>query len=147
MNPHRDPTANVPPAQPPPKGDLTPAGQADSRAPVFHAETHPPGTAPKDSTFLPQPVGEFPVRDFDASHDVPVGGENFFPGATSADVHRGLGHPGQGMTSRELHGGRERDVGMSMEDSIGSRKLDVGRGRGKASADYPTAEERVPDSA
>lgn len=28
------------------------------------------------------------------------------PGATSADVHTGLGHPGQGQTSNELqHGG------------------------------------------
>lgn len=78
-------------------------------------------------------------------------------GATSADVHQGLGHPGSGQTSQELHGGKRSKEGhfaasakgnISMEDSIGSRKLDIGReGRGKASRDHPAAEDRVPESA
>lgn len=76
------------------------------------------------------------------------------PGATSADVHQGYGHPGQGMTSQELHGGRrkkeggEKPSGSTLEDSVGSRKLDIGHeNRGKASTEYPVAENREPVSA
>jgi hypothetical protein len=34
-------------------------------------------------------------------------------GATSADVHTGLGHPGQGQTSSELHDGSRRGQGLA----------------------------------
>ena len=90
--------------------------------PEFHAETHPPGTAPASNTFHPQGVPEVPGG----------AGENVMPGATSADVHQGIGHPGQGMTSQEMHGGKrtkqgkgqERPEGLSLDDELGARKLD-----------------------
>ncbi|KAL3954743.1 hypothetical protein ACCO45_010306 [Purpureocillium lilacinum] len=120
--------------------------------PEFHAETHPPGTAPASRTFQPQPVNE----------TVPSGGavpaaSDTLPGATSADVHRGLGHPGQGMTSQELHGGKRKKDGAGLE-GVGANASDPAheRGfdrdyetgyRGKAREDYPGAEERVPVSA
>lgn len=45
------------------------------------------------------------VVDEDASARSPIvaSAGDTLGGATSADVHDGLGHPGQGMTSNELH--------------------------------------------
>ncbi|GJC85536.1 hypothetical protein ColLi_08374 [Colletotrichum liriopes] len=57
--------------------------------PEFHAQAYPAGTAPKENTFQPN-VQETPgqalnpeARTYTAAND--------FPGATSADVHAGLG--------------------------------------------------------
>jgi hypothetical protein len=46
------------------------------------------------------------------------------PGATSADVHTGLGHPGSGMTSREIrhggqHGRKSERVGVAKYGTAG----------------------------
>ncbi|KAG9776355.1 hypothetical protein KCU88_g4902, partial [Aureobasidium melanogenum] len=78
-------------------------------APEFSAQTLPPGSAPKESTFQPNPVGEVPGQannpDVLRSHGkegVQTDALSTLPGATSADVHKGLGHPGQGQTSTEL---------------------------------------------
>ncbi|KAK5047293.1 hypothetical protein LTR84_006815 [Exophiala bonariae] len=78
-------------------------------APEFSAQTLPPGTAPKDSTFTPNPVNETPGQannpDVQRSHGkegVATDALSTLPGATSKDVHTGLGHPGQGQTSREV---------------------------------------------
>jgi len=57
----------------------------------------PPSSAPPDRTFEPAAV-ENTVGD----SIFPTGIEGQ-PGATSSDVHRGMGHPGSGMTSKELH--------------------------------------------
>lgn len=81
-------------------------------------------------------------------------------GATSADVHTGLGHPGSGMTSQEEHGGKRKKVGAGLEgvgtsltDPIHDKGADRehetdyrGKG-GEAAATYPGAEERVAASA
>lgn len=97
----------------------------NDRKPEFHAETHPPGTAPAEASFQANPdVGEAPGH-YNAQYGI-----EGIPGATSKDVHTGLGHPGSGMTSKEAHGGKrerggkELPSGMDMEDSAGSRKLD-----------------------
>ncbi|KAJ9606928.1 hypothetical protein H2200_008939 [Cladophialophora chaetospira] len=78
-------------------------------APEFSAKTLPPGTAPKESTFQPNPEGEVPGQALNDNVDRSHGKEgvrtdalNSLPGATSKDVHTGLGHPGQGQTSNEL---------------------------------------------
>ena len=78
-------------------------------APEFSAKTLPPGTAPKESTFQPNPTSEIPGQAFNDNVDRSHGKEGVrtdplstLPGATSADVHTGLGHPGQGQTSTEL---------------------------------------------
>lgn len=127
----------------------------NDRVPEFHAETHAPGTAPASRTFQPNPQGQTPAGSQDGTNGAKASAT--LSGATSADVHTGLGHPGSGQTSQELHGGHRKKEdhfaapaqgNVGMEDSIGSRKLDVDReGRGKASANYPTAEDRVSESA
>lgn len=127
----------------------------NDRVPEFHAEAHPPGTAPADQTFQPKPEGQIPGGSEDGASGARA--STTLGGATSADVHQGLGHPGSGQTSKELHGGHRSKEGhfaapadgsIGMEDSIGSRKLDIGHtDRGKDSANYPTANDRVPESA
>ena len=47
-----------------------------------------------------------------------------FPGATSGDVHTGLGHPGQGQTSTEIrkegqHTNKREGVGLQAEGGSG----------------------------
>jgi hypothetical protein len=85
-------------------------------------------------------------------------------GATSADVHTGLGHPGQGQSSHELrHGEKKGGQGLSgLADSVGQgdvkslkddprhavqRNLgDVPAGE-RGNTGGPSAQERVPESA
>lgn len=80
------------------------------------------------------------------------------PGATSGDVHQGMGHPGSGMTSSEMHGGKgkkERSglegVGASLTDPARERRFDVGVEPGERGKTNPEnmvgAEERLPTSA
>ncbi|KAG6900774.1 hypothetical protein C0993_002198 [Termitomyces sp. T159_Od127] len=50
-----------------------------------------------------------------------IGARDTLGGATSSDVHAGLGHPGSGQTSQELHHdgrrGRERDTQIHYQGS------------------------------
>jgi len=78
-------------------------------APEFHAQTLPAGTAPKESTYQPNPTSEVPGQADNENVLRAHGKESTrtdplstLPGATSADVHTGLGHPGQGQTSTEV---------------------------------------------
>ncbi|KAF6829605.1 hypothetical protein CMUS01_08093 [Colletotrichum musicola] len=129
--------------------------------PEFHAQAHPAGTAPPEATFKPNPTFETPGQALNpdattrtAAHD--------FPGATSADVHTGLGKPVQGQTSTELHGenlgrrGKEsaglEGVGASGKDNFRERRLDVdvqpgSRGKSLNAENVTPAENRVPVSA
>ncbi|KAL0938062.1 uncharacterized protein CTRU02_207793 [Colletotrichum truncatum] len=105
--------------------------------PEFHAQAYPAGTAPSENTFRPNATSETPGQalnpDIDPSSRT---GATDFPGATSADVHTGLGKPIQGQTSAELHGsnvGRRNKesaglegVGASGKDNFRDRRLDVG---------------------
>jgi len=105
-------------------------------APEFHAQQLPAGTAPKSSTFKPNPVDETPgqANNPDASETATAADD--FPSATSADVHTGLGHPGSGQTSASIrHDGkpkREREgkglqgeggTGMQGEESAEAKSL------------------------
>ncbi|KOS19636.1 hypothetical protein ESCO_000048 [Escovopsis weberi] len=84
----------------------------NDRIPEFHAETHPPGSAPPQATFQPNPSPEngptFTYPDEDQSGDFEGagagggGGALDMPGATSRDVYAGMGKPLQGMEGREL---------------------------------------------
>ena len=87
-------------------------------APEFHAKTLPPGSAPTDRTFKPNATSEVPGQaDNDAverSHgkeSTKTTAESTLGGATSADVHTGSGHPGQGQSSRELRHDRNNPGG------------------------------------
>lgn len=74
--------------------------------------------------------------DEDASADIPVltRASDTLVGATSADVHDGLGHSGQGMTSKELrhdgqpgrkrHGQGTDQFGHEGREEHSSKKLD-----------------------
>ena len=88
---------------------------AADNAPEFSAQTLPAGTAPADRTFSPNPVSEVAGQALnpdasDNSEDAAAtstSAADTLGGATSADVHTGYGHPGQGMTSNELrHDGK-----------------------------------------
>lgn len=88
-------------------------GQKTSPAdfvPTFHTQTLSPGTAPEDRTFVPRNV-----ENIVGDEIFPTGTEGM-PGSTSADVHQGIGHPGQGMTSREIrHDGQQQGKGPKRE--------------------------------
>ena len=101
------------------------------RAGEFTVQTLPPGTAPPESTFQPNPVNETPGQA--DNHDT-LGADDkestytdaldTLGGATSADVHKGLGHPGQGQTAREIkHGGGK---GASKSEGAGLQGLTTG---------------------
>ncbi|KAJ8607657.1 hypothetical protein MRB53_040120 [Persea americana] len=78
--------------------------RCNDAAPEFEAKVLPAGSAPADRTFKPNPINEIPgqANNPDVPDDQKADPLDF-PGATSGDVHTGLGHPGQGMSSAELH--------------------------------------------
>lgn len=101
------PLLTLPPPQHKPGNE-----QGNDALPEFHAETHPPGTAPKESTFAPQNSYETPVE----------GGGADYPTSTSKDVHNAHGfqegRPMQGQTSRETrgaHAGKNKKEGTGLE--------------------------------
>ncbi|XP_014558995.1 hypothetical protein COCVIDRAFT_93094 [Bipolaris victoriae FI3] len=73
--------------------------------PEFHAQTLPAGSAPADKTYTPNPDLNNQKMYQQASDTL--------QGATSADVHTGLGHPGQGQTSKELRDGSSVGQGLA----------------------------------
>ncbi|KAL1592391.1 hypothetical protein SLS60_011470 [Paraconiothyrium brasiliense] len=123
--------------------------------PEFSAQTLPAGTAPASSTYTPNPDLNNQEMYQDASSTI--------GGATSADVHTGLGHPGSGQTSSELHGTKKRDrtgltgltSTMETNDKVTGkdpyfahqRNLeDVPAGQ-RGNIGGPPAQERVPETA
>lgn len=121
--------------------------------PEFHAETYPPGTAPREATFTSN-VDESGATS--AAAGAPSAADTL-GGSTSADVHAGYGKPMQGQTSQEIHGTEKKNrsglegVGASAGvDSVRQKGADLPEGvhhgvrGGKTSADYPAAEEQEP---
>ena len=76
----------------------------NDKAPEFSAQTLPPGTAPKESTFQPNPTDEAPpVMPDNADPEAEqTKASDTIIGSTSGDVHTGLGHPGAGQSSAEM---------------------------------------------
>lgn len=77
--------------------------------PEFHAQTVPPGTAPAESTYSANMENKFGSQamnpDVDRSHgkeSTKTTASSTIRGATSKDVHHGLGHPGVGQTNSEV---------------------------------------------
>ena len=91
------------------------ASQKDT-VPEFSAQTLPAGSAPASSTYEPNP-------DLD-NQKMYQKASSTLGGATSADVHTGLGHPGQGQTSKEL-----RHDGQSKGQGFGHAGLDTTKER------------------
>jgi hypothetical protein len=71
--------------------------------PTFETEVLPAGSAPASKTFQPNPDLNNQKMYQDASSTI--------TGATSSDVHTGLGHPGQGQTSNELRHANKKGGG------------------------------------
>ncbi|KAJ9298108.1 hypothetical protein DTO271G3_3713 [Paecilomyces variotii] len=99
-------------------------------APEFHAQVLPPGTAPASSSYQPNPINETPgqANNPDAlrghGKESTYTAANSIPGATSKDVHRGLGHPGVGETNNEIrHDGQHhrKRAGQGLEGVGASR--------------------------
>jgi hypothetical protein len=72
--------------------------------PEFHAETLPAGTAPSESTFEPNPTSDVPGQANNPDATERTNAQDTIVGATSQDVHTGLGLPIQGQSSQQLHG-------------------------------------------
>jgi len=86
-------------------------------APEFHAKTLPAGSAPASRTFKPDTDNEVPPDGTDADAAQPNAADTII-GATSADVHTGLGHPGAGQSSAEIHHdgqSHRKNPGQSLE--------------------------------
>ncbi|KJZ75916.1 hypothetical protein HIM_04740 [Hirsutella minnesotensis 3608] len=146
-----------------PSKPLTTKGHApgikvgNDQMPEFHAETHAPGTAPAEHSFRPDPVSEVPGQADNSAMQSRTSALDTLPGATSADVHQGHGHPGSGMSSQEMHGGKRKKHGAGLE-GVGANASDAAReygfdrdhAKGPRSGgmeNYPGAEEAVSVSA
>lgn len=160
---HEEFRSRVPPSEPlTTKGHKPGVLVGNEAVPEYHAEAFPPGTAPREHTFQPRPE-EFAGQGSQAYPETTVDPLDSLPGSTSQQVHTGLGKPIQGQENRELHKDhtrkREKEglglagVGASVGVDMARQKgADLPEGvhkgmRGKASADYPSATERVPESA
>lgn len=112
-------TGHVKPSEPLQRGGHQPGRLVGKDAlPTFSAETLPAGSAPKSATHDPNP-------DLN-NQKMYQGASSTLTGATSADVHTGLGHPGQGQTSSELHDGTRVGHGL-----VGLAKDYPNKGPGK----------------
>ncbi|KAL8643421.1 MAG: hypothetical protein Q9226_008390, partial [Calogaya cf. arnoldii] len=81
-------------------------------APEFSAKTLPPGSAPKDRTFQPNNISEVPgqadnenVLRSHGKESTHTTASSTLGGATSGDVHTGLGKPVQGQNVSDRGGG------------------------------------------
>ncbi|KAI9880242.1 MAG: hypothetical protein M1830_004586 [Pleopsidium flavum] len=102
-------------------------------APEFSAKTLPPGSAPADRTFKPNPSSEVPSQaDNDnvlRSHgkeSTYTAASDTLGGSTSADVHTGMGKPMQGQTSSEMRqegGKRTGLVGVGASGAASTNQM------------------------
>ncbi|KAL8881921.1 MAG: hypothetical protein Q9192_007689 [Flavoplaca navasiana] len=81
-------------------------------APEFSAKTLPPGSAPTDRTFQPNNISEVPgqadnenVLRSHGKESTHTTASSTLGGATSGDVHTGLGKPVQGQNVSDRGGG------------------------------------------
>jgi hypothetical protein len=127
-------------------------------APEFSAQTLPAGTAPKSSTYTPNPDLNN-QKTFTSASSTLVG-------ADSGSVHTGLGHPGSGQTSQDLHdnstkqGGSGGLAGLKENHEQGNvrdlkddpthakqRNLEEPAAGTRGNTGGPPAEEREPEQA
>lgn len=129
--------------------------------PEFHAQTYPAGTAPKESSFHPNPTSEIPGQGNNdlmdqSSKTSPLD----MPGATSKDVYNEspIGRPvkGQGDIDRrraelgglEGLGHHPRSMEKRVGESVGESRTDLPQGvGGNVRSKGIPAEERLPESA
>jgi len=135
--------------------------------PEFHAQTYPPGSAPKEHTFNPNPESSVPGQALNDNMDPSMrSGALDMPGATSKSVYdkSTFSRPMEGQTSREVRSNRAgrhglEGVGASTPDEtiegvVRAKGADLpeGIGRGvkakmeKSEGGYE-AQQRIPASA
>ncbi|KAL2153829.1 hypothetical protein VTH82DRAFT_2504 [Thermothelomyces myriococcoides] len=125
-------------------------------APEFRAETHAPGSAPKEHSYRPNPVHETPGQALNPDASAETGGRTAaldMPGATSGEVYNAstFARPmeGGGQTSREAHGahgvGKRKGERSGLEGvgATASTSEETVEGRARAlGADLPEGVER-----
>lgn len=126
-------------------------------APAFSAQTLSPGSAPAKHTFQQPPIPD-QNQNLDMASEARTTAEESIPGATSADVNRGIGQPIYGQSSHELRSdekGRNGLVGVGADprDPVRERGLDTdfpkdpaGKG-GRHREDILSAEDKIPETA
>ncbi|KAH6697335.1 hypothetical protein F5X68DRAFT_238740 [Plectosphaerella plurivora] len=134
------------------KGHAPGVKVGNDAAPEFHAQTFPPGTAPSENTYQPNVQPEQAP-----TQSAGVSASDTLIGATSADVHKGIGLPASGQTSQELHDNSKRragleGVGANLTDPVREQRADVSippgaRGKSGNPSDIPGAENLVGESA
>ncbi|CAH0019591.1 unnamed protein product [Clonostachys rhizophaga] len=108
--------------------------QGNDASPEYHAQAFPPGTAPTQNTFRPNPINADigQANNPDAMNEESHTGALDMPGSTSKDIYNSTdvlhGRPMIGQTSREIKGAhpgkrkKERSslegVGASNSDSV-----------------------------
>ena len=148
-------TSHVPHSEPMMKGGHKPGVKASPRdkVPEFHAKTLPPGSAPPSATYTPNPDLNGQGIHQDASTTL--------NGASSADVHDHLGHPGAGMSSQELHDDRRppnsnfvglKEVSVKNDkvtgkDPLFAHQRNLGPVPAGQRGGQPLAEDRYPEGA
>ncbi|KAF4547531.1 Hypothetical protein D9617_40g012700 [Elsinoe fawcettii] len=86
------------------------AGEKDA-AEEFTAETLPAGSAPASKTFKPNNISDIPTTGATSGQETTSASDTIV-GATSGDVHTGLGKPIQGQSSSEQrHDGKPHRAG------------------------------------
>ncbi|KAK4673895.1 hypothetical protein QC763_115950 [Podospora pseudopauciseta] len=74
--------------------------------PEFHAKTYPPGSAPKESTFYPNPIHEIPGQAMNPNMDPSLRTSALdIPGADSKEIYNESGagsRPIEGQTANEI---------------------------------------------
>ncbi|KAK4103005.1 hypothetical protein N658DRAFT_422906 [Parathielavia hyrcaniae] len=141
---------SVPPSQP-----MTTSGHqlgqkvGNEAVPEFHAETYPPGTAPKEDSYRPNPIHEVPGQALNklATGESGRTGALDMPGATSGEIYNApvYGKPIQGQTSSEQHGSSNKKERSGLEGvgTTASTSEDTVEGRARAlGADLPEGIER-----
>ncbi|TFA98963.1 hypothetical protein CCMA1212_009135 [Trichoderma ghanense] len=166
--------ARRPPSEPMMKGGHKPGVKVgNDRLPESHLEIYPPGTAPAEHSFRPNPISEIPGQANNPDVDPSTWTDPLdFPGATSKDVYKGVGVPMQGQEGREVaaqlpgkkhtesrvHPRGRKKEGTSLGaiaaeanrvDPVRYHGWDLPEGvekgqKGFASADHPTASEQEP---
>ncbi|KAL7956356.1 hypothetical protein V8C34DRAFT_288813 [Trichoderma compactum] len=169
--------ARVPPSEPMMKGGHQPGIKVgNDRLPESHLETFPPGTAPPESSFRPNPTSEVPGQANNPEVDPSSRSDPLdFPGATSKDVNASYGRPMQGTEGREVasqlpgkkhtgsrtHPRARKEAGegpggieanANRTDPVREHGWDLPEGvekgtRGKAGGNLPGAEEAEPAKA
>ncbi|KAL1840794.1 hypothetical protein VTJ49DRAFT_7749 [Mycothermus thermophilus] len=98
--------------------------------PEFHAETHPPGSAPAEATYQPH-VRPADTRQPPSQQQAQSQDPLSMPGATSGEVHSASTRtrPMEGQTSRELRSNRNERAGLEGVGATASEETVEGRAR------------------